>query len=133
MIRGFLNVRVTMSEPSPEKKNAPEKENTGDKATKTGTASHRVVLRKISRARTRLIVCFWTLPVYIVAIWVLLDNGGNIALLMWIYMALYAGFAVDMATRRCPDCGNQFFVKTILLNLITSQCQHCGLALKPSR
>ena len=35
-------------------------------------------LRRIARARTRLAVCFWTLPVYVVAIWILLNNGRNV-------------------------------------------------------
>jgi uncharacterized protein (DUF983 family) len=34
-----------------------------------------------------------------------------------------------MARRRCPNCGEQFFVKIIFLNLITRRCVHCGLAL----
>jgi hypothetical protein len=89
-----------------------------------------LALRKIRRARTRLLVCFWTLPVYVVAIWVLLNNGRGIDTLMWLYMGFYAIFAVDMAFRECPRCGEQFYVKTILLNLITSECTHCGISNK---
>ena len=51
----------------------------------------------IVRARTRLAVCFWTLPVYVVAIWMLLKNGRSIDSMMWIYMVVYAGFAIDMS------------------------------------
>lgn len=101
------------------------------KAARTDSAFRRQVLRKLSRARTRLLVCFWTLPVYIIAIWVLLNNGRNIETIMWIYMGLYAIFAVDMASRRCPQCGNQFFVKSILLNLVTKRCVHCQLPMHP--
>lgn len=90
-------------------------------------------LHKISRARTRLIVCFWTLPVYVVAVWLLLNNGQSVDTLMWIYMAIYALFAVDMSRQRCPNCGEQFFVKTILLNLLTRQCVHCGESFRDTK
>ena len=83
-------------------------------------------LRGIGRARTRLVVCFWTLPVYVVAIWVLLNNGRGIDSMMWIYMAVYAGFAIDMSMRNCPNCHKQFYVKSIFLNLLTKKCVHCG-------
>jgi len=83
-------------------------------------------LRRIGRARTRLVVCFWTLPVYVVAIWVLLNNGRNIDSMMWIYMAVYAGFAIDMSMRHCPACQKQFYVKSIFLNLLSKRCVHCG-------
>ena len=101
------------------------------KAARANTAFRQQSLRKIRRARTRLIVCFWTLPVYAIAVWVLLNNGRDIETIMWIYMGLYAIFAVDMASRRCPQCGNQFFVRTILLNLFTHRCVHCDLSLDP--
>jgi hypothetical protein len=90
-----------------------------------------LALRKIRRARTRLLVCFWTLPVYVISIWMLLNNNRDIDTLMWIYMSLYAIFALDMAYRKCPRCGNQFYVKSILLNLITSECTHCSLSTRP--
>lgn len=83
-------------------------------------------LRRIARARTRLVVCFWTLPVYVVAIWVLLNNERSIDSMMWIYMAVYAGFAIDMSMRYCPVCRNQFYVKSIFLNLLSKRCVHCG-------
>ena len=83
-------------------------------------------LRRIARARTRLVVCFWTLPVYVVAIWVLLNNGRGIDSMMWIYMAVYAGFAIDMSMKNCPVCHKQFYVKSIFLNLLTKKCVHCG-------
>ena len=78
------------------------------------------------RSRTRLLVCFLTLPLYIAAVWVLLSNGREVGALMWIYIALYSVFAIDMVRRRCPSCGEQFFVKSILLNLLTKRCVHCG-------
>ena len=34
-----------------------------------------------------------------------------------------------MARRRCPVCDRQFYVKTILLNMITRSCVHCGASL----
>jgi hypothetical protein len=83
-------------------------------------------LLAIARARTRLAVCFWTLPVYVVAIWVLLNNGRSIDSMMWIYIAVYAVFAIDMSMRKCPICHGQFYVKNIFLNLLTKQCVHCG-------
>ena len=76
-------------------------------------------LRGIVRARTRLAVCFWTLPVYVVSIWMLLNNGHSIDSMMWIYMAVYAGFAIDMSMRNCPNCRKQFYVKSIFLNLFS--------------
>ena len=90
------------------------------------TDEQRLALRKIFRARTRLLVCFWTLPVYVITLWILLGNGRNIESFMFIYMGMWAGFAVDMAMRRCGECGEQFFVKSILLNLVTHRCVHCG-------
>ncbi len=94
--------------------------------------AHRRALRGINRARTRLAVCFWTLPVYILAIWVLLNNGRSIDSMMWIYMAVYAGFAIDMSMRNCPSCHKQFYVKNIFLNLLTKRCVHCGQASVPT-
>jgi len=89
----------------------------------------RKVLRQISRARTRLLVCLGTLPVYMVAVWFLLENQRSVDSFMFMYMAVWSGFAIDMARRRCPNCGEQFFVKIIFLNLITRRCVHCSLAL----
>ena len=89
-------------------------------------------LRGIVRARTRLAVCFWTLPVYVVAIWMLLKNGRSIDSMMWIYMVVYAGFAIDMSMRNCPNCRKQFYVKSIFLNLLTKQCVHCGQTSAPT-
>jgi len=84
-------------------------------------------LRKLLRARTRLLVCMLTLPVYMIALWMLLSNGREVDLFMYFYMALWGVFAIDMAIRKCPRCGNQFYVKSIWLNLITKTCVHCGL------
>ena len=74
-------------------------------------------------------VCLLTLPVYMVAVWILLQNQHATESFMFIYMAMWAAFAVDMARRRCPRCGEQFFVKVIFLNLISKRCVHCKLPL----
>ena len=103
-----------------------------EKAARANTALWQQSLRNISRARTRLLVCFWTLPVYVVAVWMLLNNGRDVDAFMWIYIGVYALFAIDMVRRRCPRCKQQFFVKTILLNLVTHNCVHCQQALKPT-
>ncbi len=89
--------------------------------------------RALLRARTRLLVCFWTLPVYIAAVWILLNNGRDIEAFMYIYMGIWGGFAIDMVRRPCPECGRQFFVKTILMNLRTHRCVHCGFDAKSAR
>lgn len=110
-----------------------EKQNSTDNADDASALGVKQSLRKIGRARTRLLVCFWTLPVYVVVVWVLLNNGRDVDTVMWIYMALYAVFAVDMSRQRCPKCHNQFFVKTILLNLITKKCVHCEQSFRASQ
>ena len=97
-----------------------------EKAASLHSEQQQLTLRKILRARTRLIVCFLTLPVYMISLWILLNNQRGIESFMYIYMALWSGFAVDMALRRCPECHHQFFVKSVLLNLITRRCVHCG-------
>ena len=89
----------------------------------------RLQARELNRARTRLIVCFWTLPVYIIAVWVLLNNQQNTETFMFIYMGIWSAFAVDMARRNCPLCHKQFFVKNILLRLRKKTCAHCGFPL----
>ncbi|MCG8414975.1 MAG: hypothetical protein MI746_12215 [Pseudomonadales bacterium] len=90
------------------------------------SSKQRTQAKALLRARTRLIVCFWTLPVYVVAVWVLLNNQRDIDTIMFIYMGMWAGFAVDMVRRPCPSCHRQFFVKSILMNLRTRSCVHCG-------
>lgn len=90
------------------------------------TPEQKLQSRQILRARTRLLVCLLTLPVYIVAIWVLLNNQRDIETIMYIYMGLWAAFAVDMARRLCPQCHKQFFVKVILMSLRSRRCVHCG-------
>lgn len=107
-----------------------EKQKLSEKAAQTDSSYHSTSLHKISRARVRLLVCFSTLPVYCVAVWMLLANNRDTDTFMWIYFALYAIFAVDMALRKCPQCGEQFFVKNVLLNLFTKQCVHCGLEIQ---
>ena len=89
-------------------------------------------LRRIARARTRLAVCFWTLPVYVVAVWILLNNGRSVDTMMWIYIAVYAAFAIDMSLLNCPVCHKQFYVKNIFMNLLTKRCVHCGQNSAPS-
>ena len=93
------------------------------------TNTYLQALRKISRARTRMIVCVLTLPVYIFVVWELLANQRKIGSIMVIYMAIWTGFAIHMASRRCPACGKQFFVKVIMLNLLSRRCRHCDLEL----
>ena len=101
----------------------------GDSRQQPPSPEKKRILRQISRARTRLLVCLMTLPVYMVAVWVLLNNQRDIDTFMFIYMGVWAAFGVDMARRRCPACGEQYFVKVVLLNLRTRRCVHCGLAL----
>lgn len=85
------------------------------------------ILHQIKRARTRLLVCLMTLPVYMVAVWILLNNQQYSDSFMFFYMAVWSAFGVDMARRRCPNCGQQFFVDFVLLHLRTHRCVHCGL------
>lgn len=85
-------------------------------------------LQGILRSRGRLMVCFLTLPLYVIAVVMLLDRGRGISTLMFIYMAVYAVFAVDMSARVCPRCGRQFFVKSFFLNFFARRCVHCGLS-----
>ena len=98
-------------------------------ARKSGLARVRA-LKKIARARTRLVVCFWTLPVYITGVWLLLEERQEIDLFMVVYIVIWSGFALDMARRTCPGCGRQFFVRSIVLNLISRKCVHCGIPLQ---
>ncbi|MEQ9069363.1 MAG: hypothetical protein RLO18_21695, partial [Gimesia chilikensis] len=105
------------------------KQSLREKAAKHDVNRQQRILKQIDRARTRLLVCLLTLPVYVGALWVLLNNGRDIDSFMYIYMAVWAGFAVDMARRRCPLCNKQFYVKTILLNMVTRRCVHCGAQL----
>jgi hypothetical protein len=87
-------------------------------------------LKEIRRARNRLFVCFWTFPVYVVAVMQVLESGNETNLIMMAYMALYAGFGANLATKRCPNCHQQYFVKSFFLNPFKSQCAHCALPLK---
>jgi hypothetical protein len=89
-------------------------------------------LRRIDRSRSRLMVCFYTLPLYIVVLFLLLNQGRSILLIMFVYMGVYAFFAVDMVMRLCPRCGRQFFVKSVFLNFITRHCVHCGTSCRES-
>ena len=98
-------------------------------ARKSGLARMRA-LKRIERSRTRLIVCFWTLPVYMTGVWLLLEERREIDIFMLVYIAIWSGFALDMARRTCPGCGRQFFVRNILMSLTTRKCVHCGLPLR---
>lgn len=95
--------------------------------TRRSNAKYRPSLKKIYRARTRLIVCLWTLPVYVLTVWILLTNRQPVDMFMFFYFGLCAGFWIDMARRKCPACEKQFYVKSILLNLLTRKCVHCDL------
>jgi hypothetical protein len=86
-------------------------------------------LRRVRRARTRLFVCFWTFPVYVVTVMRTLDAGQETTMIMLAYMVLYAAFGISVAVKRCPECQHQFFVKTFFLNPFRRKCVHCGLAL----
>lgn len=87
-------------------------------------------LDDIRRARNRLFVCFWTFPVYVVAVTRVLDSGNSTTTIMVAYMLLYAYFGINASVKRCPDCHQQFFVKKLFLNPFSGKCAHCGLALK---
>jgi len=90
--------------------------------------NRREALNAIRRSRSRLMVCFLTFPLYVVAVTRLLDNGQDTTWLMLVYMAIYAGFGIAMTVKRCPDCGEQFFVKQYFLNPFRRRCAHCGLS-----
>ncbi|MEX0618091.1 MAG: hypothetical protein WDZ76_02840 [Pseudohongiellaceae bacterium] len=87
----------------------------------------RLALRRIARARSRMMVCFLTLPLYVYALVALLNNGRDITPFMFAYMGIYALFAVNMVIRRCPNCHEQFFVKHYFLNPFRRRCSHCHL------
>lgn len=89
-------------------------------------------LDEIRRARNRLFVCFWTFPVYVVAVTRVLDAGNSTTTIMFAYMLLYGWFGVNASIKRCPDCHEQFFVKKLFLNPFSRKCAHCGVALKHS-
>ena len=38
-----------------------------------------------------MMVCFWTLPLYMLAIWMLLTNRREIDVIMFVYMGVWAG------------------------------------------
>lgn len=101
-----------------------------EKAARKSGLARVMALRKIERARTRLMVSFWTLPVYMAGVWILLQERREIDIFMGVYIVIWSGFALDMARRNCPGCGRQFFVRSILLNLISRKCVHCGIPLR---
>jgi hypothetical protein len=85
------------------------------------------ILKQIKRARSQLMVCFMTLPLYVMAVAGLVGSGQDISVLMLAYMALYAGFGINLSVKRCPRCHQQFFVKHYFLNPFPRKCAHCGL------
>ncbi len=105
-----------------------------EKAARKSGLARSLALRQIERSRSRLMVCFWTLPVYIAGVWLLLEERQDIDLFMLVYIFICSAFALDMARRNCPGCGRQFFVRNIFLNFFTRKCVHCGLSMrdKPS-
>lgn len=113
-------------------KNKPENNEKGNKESRLIDSARRSTvsldaLKKVLRARTRLLVCLATFPVYGIGVWMLLSSGRSIEGFMFIYMALWSAFALDMSLRKCPACNKQFFVKSILMSLRTKKCVHCGL------
>ncbi len=78
-------------------------------------------------------VCFYTLPLYVGALFLLLNEGRDVINLMFVYMGVYALFAIDMVIRSCPRCDQQFFVKAFFLNFVTRRCVHCGLSSRLGR
>ena len=113
-----------MNSQKPQRKNAGDPTITPDLAKRPNFS---IPLKKISRARIRLIVCLWTLPVYMFTVWVLLSNRQPVDLFMFFYFSLCAAFWLDMARRKCPACSRQFYVKSILLNLMSRKCLPCGV------
>lgn len=89
-------------------------------------------LKQIRRARNRLFVCFWTFPVYVFAVMRVLESGNETTGIMLMYMVLYAVFGANLATKRCPNCHEQFFVKSFFLNPFKSECVHCKQPLHES-
>lgn len=88
--------------------------------------AERAALARLARARGYLLVCFYTLPLYVAGLVILLNNRRDITPFMLLYMALYALFAVNLVVRRCPKCRQQFFVRSLFLNPFTRKCLHCG-------
>lgn len=84
-------------------------------------------LTVIRRARSHLMVCFLTFPLYVWGVTRLLNNGQDITWLMLVYMVLYAVFGINASVKRCPRCQGQFFVKKYFLNPFRRSCAHCGL------
>ena len=116
-----------MSGQNPNDKNTPDSDTITPR--RQSSPRKREALEKVLRARTRLLVCIATFPVYAVAVWVLLSNGNSIDNFMFMYMGLWTGFALDMSLRKCPACGEQFYVKSVFLRLTSKHCAHCGLDL----
>ena len=88
-------------------------------------------LQRIARSRSKMMVCFYTLPLYIFALLLLLSNGRSINTFMFVYMIVYAIFAINMVIRVCPVCHDQFYVKGFLLNFFSRRCVHCRQPSEP--
>ena len=80
--------------------------------------------KALRRARSRMMVCFWTLPLYMLAIWMLLTNRRETDAIMFVYMGVWAGFALIRAA--ALPCVKAIYVKHVLMNLRTRRCVHCG-------
>jgi DNA-directed RNA polymerase subunit RPC12/RpoP len=90
-------------------------------------SKHLPALKKVLASRSRMLVSFATLPLYMIGVWVLLSNAKSINGFLMFYCALWGVFAVDMMLRKCPACGEQFFVKEIIMSFRSKKCVHCGL------
>lgn len=85
-------------------------------------------LRTIRVSRSRLMVCFLTFPVYVYVVNRMVGGGQDVTWMMLAYMALYAGFGINMSIRKCPRCHEAFYVKQYFLNPFRRRCAHCGLS-----
>lgn len=96
--------------------------------TSPNQGSYAAALTEIRRARSRLMVCFFTFPLYIMTIYRMLGNGYDITWVMLAYMLLYGVFGIGMSVKTCPRCQGQFFVKRYFLHPFRRTCAHCGLS-----
>lgn len=102
-----------------------KKENDASKSQNSSPYAHGLI--EIRRARSQLMVCFLTFPLYVWGVITLLNNGHSINWLMLVYMLVYAVFGINCSVKRCPRCQGQFFVKKYFLNPMRRSCAHCGL------
>ncbi len=88
-------------------------------------------LTEIRIAKQRLIICFWTLPIYVYLVTVIVSRNGDSFWLMMSYISIYAFFGIKAIVKSCPECKKQFFVRGLFLNIFVSKCVHCGLSYHP--